>query len=91
MRRTTVVCIVLLALFLVACYREPAPQSQISCAVDSDCSCGVHVQTRDCFVGNKAYVDSSQQCPDFCTGIAGHFETRCVEHECRNVNIRNQA
>jgi hypothetical protein len=59
-----------------------------SCKVDSDCSCGVHVKTNDCFFGNKDFVNSSKQCPDFCTGIAAMFETRCVEKVCTQVRVR---
>jgi len=60
------------------------------CNVDSDCICGGHDKnTQNCFVGNKLYasknVDMSQDCPDFCTGIAGNFETKCVNNVCKNV------
>ncbi len=60
------------------------------CNSDADCTCGgIDTKTDDCFVGNKLYaskyVDFSRDCPDFCTGIAAHLETRCVSNECRNV------
>lgn len=60
------------------------------CNVDADCTCGgIDKNTDDCFVGNKLYaskfVDLSQDCPDFCTGIAAHLETRCVDNKCQNV------
>jgi hypothetical protein len=60
------------------------------CQVDEDCVCGgIDKNTGDCFVGNLAYqkefVDMSQQCPDFCTGIAGNFVTKCVNNVCQNV------
>src|SRR5574342_37522 len=60
------------------------------CNVDADCTCGgIDPKTDNCFVGNKLYasknVDMSRDCPDFCTGIAGHLETKCVAHECKNV------
>lgn len=57
------------------------------CEQDSDCACGVNVETRDCFLGNKHYVDISEQCPDFCTGIAGHLRVKCVENECKSVPL----
>jgi len=60
------------------------------CNVDADCTCGgIDKNTQNCFVGNKLYasknVDSSRDCPDFCTGIAGHLETKCVSNECKNI------
>ncbi len=58
-----------------------------SCSEDADCICGgVDTFTGDCFLGNKdyydKYVDDSQVCPDFCTGIAGNLVSRCVNSEC---------
>ncbi len=60
------------------------------CNVDADCTCGgIDKKTNNCFVGNKLYaskfVDMSRDCPDFCTGIAAHLETKCVNNECKNV------
>jgi|GEM_PF-5846593 len=60
------------------------------CQVDEDCTCGgIDKNTGDCFVGNLAYqkefVDMSQECPDFCTGIAGHLATKCIDNVCQNV------
>ncbi len=60
------------------------------CNVDADCTCGgIDKKTDNCFVGNKLYasknVDMSRDCPDFCSGIAGHLETKCVNKECKNV------
>ncbi|MBW2969812.1 hypothetical protein KY309_01770 [Candidatus Woesearchaeota archaeon] len=60
------------------------------CNVDADCTCGgIDTKSGDCFVGNKLYasryVDFSTACPDFCGGIAGNLETKCVDHVCRNV------
>jgi len=59
--------------------------SERYCIKDEDCSCGVHITTRNCFYGNKRYVDPSQQCPDFCTGIAGHLTIKCIKNECKQV------
>jgi hypothetical protein len=75
---------------------EPSPnapsmlENPAFCNVDADCTCGgIDTNTGDCFVGNKLYsskyVDLSQDCPDFCTGIAGHLETRCIKNTCQNV------
>jgi hypothetical protein len=64
----------------------PPPVNQKSCAADSDCACGTHVDTGDCFYGNKAYVNVEKQCPDFCTGIAGNLYTKCVSGTCQQLN-----
>lgn len=56
--------------------------TQTSCAQDSDCACGKNIATGECFYGNKDYVNVSQQCPDFCTGIAGNLEIKCVDNKC---------
>jgi eight-cysteine-cluster-containing protein len=58
-----------------------------SCTTDSDCICGGMDPFRErCFLGNKdyydKYVDKSQDCPDFCTGIAGNLATKCVDNKC---------
>ena len=52
------------------------------CYHDSDCACGVSIDTGDCFYGNKAFVNASQQCPDFCTGIGGNLVINCVNNTC---------
>lgn len=57
------------------------------CEKDSECVCGgIDRNTGECFVGNNWYydrfVDKTQQCPDFCTGIAGNLEVRCVDNKC---------
>ncbi len=56
------------------------------CNFDEDCACGIHKETSECFYGNKAYVDTNQQCPDFCTGIAGNLIIKCVNNECMQVS-----
>lgn len=63
--------------------------TQTSCAVNSDCACGRNIVTGDCFYGNKDYVNVSQQCPDYCTGIAGNFEIQCLNNTCTQVNVKN--
>ncbi len=76
--------------------KEPQPPAgnmlddPLLCNVDADCVCGgIDPKTDNCFVGNKLYdskyVDHSRDCADFCTGIAGHLETKCVDHKCQNV------
>jgi hypothetical protein len=63
---------------------------EVACDTDADCACGTNVNTGDCFLGNKEYVDTTKQCPDFCTGIAGNLETRCVDNVCKNVNTKSE-
>jgi len=65
----------------------PPPVSEKSCVTDSDCACGTHKSSGECFYGNKAFVNVEKQCPDFCTGIAVMFETKCVNKECKQVRI----
>jgi len=57
------------------------------CEQDSDCACGKSIETGDCFYGNKAFVDTSQQCPDFCTGIAGNLVIKCVDNICKQSQV----
>ena len=57
------------------------------CKTDEDCVCGVHKTNKSCFYGNKNYVDTDQQCLDFCTGIFGNLQIRCISNECKQVSI----
>jgi len=52
------------------------------CTSDADCNCGVDRETKACSYGNKKNIDSSQQCPDFYTGIDGGFTITCVANKC---------
>ncbi len=73
------------------CEFAPCPdRGKEWCATDDDCVCsGIDTQTSDCFVGNKKYydlfVDKERDCPDFCTGIDGRLQTRCVKNACTLV------
>jgi len=63
------------------------------CSVDADCICGgIDTATKGCFVGNldyyKKYVDKTRICPDFCTGITGNLETKCINNTCRLIQGR---
>jgi hypothetical protein len=55
------------------------------CDTDEDCACGADKITGNCFYGNKEYVDTARQCPDFCTGIGGNLEIKCNNHKCEQV------
>lgn len=72
-----------------ACQSALNSDAEKRCNQDSDCACGVSKATGECAVGSTEDIDTSQQCPDFCTGIAGNFETRCVQRQCKLVD-RNQ-
>jgi hypothetical protein len=67
------------------CASPPKCIRDSTCTQDSDCACGRHRITGDCFYGNREYVNTSAQCPDFCTGIAGNFETKCLEGVCKQA------
>ncbi|GIW67061.1 MAG: hypothetical protein KatS3mg096_560 [Candidatus Parcubacteria bacterium] len=61
------------------------PSSEVSklfCQSDADCACGVDKETKKCAFGNKNFIDTSKQCPDFCSGIAGQFIIKCVNNIC---------
>lgn len=63
----------------------PSPVNKMFCRTDADCACGVDKKTGECAFGNKAYIDTSRQCPDFCTGIAGNLRIKCVNNLCTSV------
>lgn len=67
--------------------QNPDIPAEKNCGQDTDCACGVHIATRGCFYGNKNYVDASQQCPDFCSGITGNLVIKCVQGICKQVSI----
>jgi hypothetical protein len=51
---------------------RPAPCTEASdyrrCERDADCACGVNTASRSCDFGRAECIDSTTQCPDFCTG-----------------------
>lgn len=61
------------------------PGQDTSCITDEECACGTHINTGQCFYGNKLYVNAEKQCPDFCSGFAGNLTMRCLNRECRQV------
>ncbi|GBD34277.1 hypothetical protein HRbin34_00607 [bacterium HR34] len=56
--------------------------SKLFCQSDADCACGVDKETGKCAFGNKNFIDTSKQCPDFCSGITGQFIIKCVNNIC---------
>ena len=59
------------------------------CETDADCACGTDIDTGACAVGNKKYIDAKKQCPDFCSGIAGNLNIRCVDNKCLLESVKN--
>jgi len=57
------------------------------CNEESDCACGRNKNTGECFFGNKESVNTNEQCPDYCSGIAGNLEIKCIQKECTQVSI----
>jgi len=57
------------------------------CEEDSDCACGRRIDTNECFYGSKELVNIEQQCPDYCSGIAGNFVLKCTDNQCTQVNV----
>jgi len=71
--------------------QTPKIPAEKYCKKDEDCACGINKTTKDCFYGNKNYVDITQQCPDFCTGIGGSFQIKCINNECKQIStIQNE-
>ncbi|MEM5813190.1 MAG: hypothetical protein QXU71_02425 [Candidatus Aenigmatarchaeota archaeon] len=66
----------------------PKEAAKMYCQTDEDCACGVDKETGKCAIGNKRYIDTSRQCPDFCTGIAGHLGIKCVNNICMAMPIQ---
>jgi len=60
----------------------PLKEDKRYCQTDTDCACGVDKETKECAIGNKKYIDTSKECPDFCGGIAGHLKLVCKENQC---------
>ena len=73
------------------CDFAPCPkEGKVYCESDDDCICGgIDPETGNCFVGNRNYYDvfvnKEQDCPDFCTGIDGRMQTRCMRNKCALV------
>ena len=65
----------------------PSELQKMACNSDEDCACGVDKQTGKCAYGNKIFIDTSKQCPDFCTGIGGNLRIKCVNNVCMLVLV----
>ena len=82
--------LVIIGIIFVIIYNQQTQKSKIPvekyCEQDADCACGAYINTGDCFYGNNNYVNTLQQCPDFCTGFAGNLRIKCVNNECKQVS-----
>jgi hypothetical protein len=87
MPEKSIIALGLIAVALVLLSGCASKVSETACATDSDCACGTHVQTGECFVGRAEFVNVSRQCPDFCTGIDGRRQTRCMNGTCATVRV----
>jgi hypothetical protein len=78
------VALIAMALILLVIYDSSGAGKSLekSCGTDADCACGVSIETGDCFYGNRDFVDTSSQCPDFCNGIAANLEIVCSNGIC---------
>ncbi len=63
----------------------PSEVGKMFCQTDADCACGVDKETKKCAFGNKRFIDTSRECPDFCTGFTGQFRIKCVNNVCTPV------
>ncbi len=100
MKKVVLVWITILVIMLSGCviqpkvpqtFPQPLPLGQLVddtlCQSNVDCDCGVHINTGDCFFGNKRFVKSGEYCPDFCTGIGGNLRVVCVNNHCTQTQI----
>ena len=60
-------------------------ECEMGCQTDSDCACGVKKGTKECSFGNKNYIDTAIQCPDYCSGLRGDRRSVCQKGSCTQV------
>lgn len=87
MRKSYFIALVIAAMIftIIFAYIQNSKVDEKYCEKDDDCACGRNIRTGECFYGNKNFVNVSDQCPDFCTGIHGHFVIRCINNECKQA------
>lgn len=61
------------------------PADYRHCNVDLDCVCGVNQVSGECDFGSGECIDTATECPDFCSGIAGHLKIICKDNVCTQV------
>lgn len=82
-----ITAMIFLIILTSGCISQSNKIDEKYCTTDQDCECGVKIDTKECFYGNKKYVDTKQQCPDFCTGIGGNLEIKCINNQCTQVTV----
>ena len=59
-----------------------------ACTADSDCGCGVDVDSTQCAVQNNNYLAGRCTWPDFCGGIGGNLVPKCIDNQCiQQINL----
>lgn len=90
-RNLGIVAVLVLMFALMGCDRAEITSSdeivaKDYCEIDADCICDGQDPDGGCFLGNKEYykkyVDKSEDCPNFCTGVAGNMVVRCIDNKC---------
>ena len=80
--------LLLTLLLLISCNKSNLDNStseineQIICNKNADCACGANTITGQCFFGNKKFVNTEKQCPDFCSGLTGNLTLLCQNNQC---------
>lgn len=77
-----IVLLILVFVLIAGCINL---DNETQCIEDEDCACGTHIETGECFYGNRNYVDINTQCPDFCTGITGSMKIKCINEKCVQI------
>jgi hypothetical protein len=57
-------------------------KDETHCEKQSECACGIHHIKGECFVGNKEFVNVTDDCSDFCNGLRGGLTTKCINNAC---------
>lgn len=81
--------LLLLTLLVFGCEEKtPTLEEMKFCQTVDDCACGTLKTDGSCFAGNKKYVNTQEQCPDFCSGIAGNLKLTCSKNnQCEQESI----
>lgn len=76
--------LLLLTLLVFGCEEKtPTLEEMKFCETVDDCACGTLKTDGSCFAGNKEYVNTQEQCPDYCSGIAGNLKLTCETNQCK--------
>jgi hypothetical protein len=52
------------------------------CESNDDCECGMSVETAECAIGNRDYLQNDELCNEFCGGELTQKEISCIENKC---------